>query len=108
MKSIALILAAVLAAGTTSVPAVAQNAAKPVRISYAGLDLNSADGRAALDLRIVHAARAACGTPSPADLLGRRKIDDCLTQFRNEAERQRDIVLARAARPSEPAFALSR
>ena len=108
MKTIALALAAVLAAGLASTPATAQDGLQQVRVSYSGLDLTTAEGRAALDLRIVHAARSACGTPSPADLLGRQKADECLAQFRIQADRQREIALARAARRSDPAYALSR
>ncbi len=106
--SFAAILAAVLAAGLASAPAAAQLPSQQVRISYAGLDLASAEGRAALDLRIVHAARSTCGTPSSVDLRGRQKLEACVAEFRAEAGRQRDIAIARAVRGAEPANALSR
>ena len=66
-----LLLAAVAAASLSAAPAFAQPAPTRIVISPAGLDLATAEGRAALDLRILHAARAACGTPSPADARGR-------------------------------------
>lgn len=108
MKTLALALAAVLAATLASAPASAQAPSQQVRVSYAGLDLATAEGRAALDLRIVHAARSACGTPSSADLLGRQKTDACVAEFRIQADRQRDIAVARATRQAQPAYALSR
>ena len=108
MKTIALALAAVLAAGLASAPVAAQAPSQQVRISYAGLDLTSAEGRTALDLRIVHAARETCGTPSSVDLRGRQKLDACVAEFRAEAGRQRDIAIARAVHETGPAFALSR
>ena len=108
MKTIALALAAVLAAGLASAPVTAQAPSQQVRISYAGLDLNSAEGRAALDLRIVNAARATCGTPSSVDLRGRQKRNACVAEFRARAGRERDIAIDRAVRQAEPAYALNR
>lgn len=39
-----------------------------VPVSFAGLDLNSATGQAALNRRISNAVRTICGQPDPRDL----------------------------------------
>ena len=101
MKTFA--LAAVIAASLFSTTAFAQNAQAPdgqtrIVISPAGLDLTTAEGRAALDLRVVHAVRTACGTPSPADARGRSKAADCLTEARTAAAEQREVLIAQAMR----------
>jgi UrcA family protein len=101
MKTI--LFAAVAAASLSAAPALAQNNAPTrIEISSAGLDLGTAEGRAALDLRIVHAARTACGTPSPADALGRTKAAACLADVRIAAAAQRETLIA-AARPQPQA-----
>lgn len=99
-------LAAVVAASLSAAPAFAQNDA-PARIviSPAGLDLTTAEGRAALDLRIVHAARTACGTPSPADVLGRDKADACVAELRVAANARRDTMIAAAERQARTRLA---
>ena len=100
------ILAALVAASLSATPALAQDpAAVRVTISPAGLDLTTAEGRAALDLRLVHAVRTACGTPSPADAHGRTKAADCLTEARATAAEQRDVLIAQATRRTQPTLA---
>lgn len=95
MKTI--VLAAVAAASLFAAPAFAQTSAPTrIEISSAGLDLGTAQGRAALDLRIVHAARTACGTPSPADARGQRKAESCVADLRLAASAQRDVMIAAA------------
>ena len=90
--------AALIAAGLAAAPAWAQAGAQPPRIvvSHADLDLATAAGRAALDLRLLHAARAACGTPSSADPLGRAGHDRCVAETRAAAAAQRDAAIALA------------
>jgi UrcA family protein len=104
MKIIA--LAAVLAAGLSATPALAQ-ADVPTRIviSPAGLDLTTAQGRAALDLRVLHAARTACGTPSSADALGRNKAQACVAEVRVAAAAQTNVMIAAAERRARTALA---
>ena len=93
------ILAALVAASLSATPAFAQDPATVrVTISPAGLDLTTAEGRAALDLRVVHAVRTACGTPSPADARGRTKAADCLAEARTAAAEQREVLIAQAMR----------
>ena len=104
MKTIA--LAAVLAASLSAAPALAQ-ADAPVRIviSPAGLDLATAEGRAALDLRVLHAARAACGTPSPADAQGFRKAAACVEDVRLAAAARTGEMIAAAERQARTRLA---
>lgn len=101
MKTFA--LAAVIAASLFSTTAFAQNRPAPegqtrIVISPAGLDLATAEGRAALDLRVLHAARTACGTPSPADAQGRNKAEACVADLRLAAAAQTETMLASAGR----------
>ena len=93
-----LILAALVAAAIPAMPALAQDAPRTVAIAYGDLDLGTAQGRARFDLRVLHAARAACGTPSPADLRGRIKQDECVAEIRAAAAPQRDALVALASR----------
>jgi UrcA family protein len=67
LKTLIPIAFAITAAGATSALALPYDA--PTRaVSYADLDMASADGRARLEQRIHAAARAVCGQPSPVDL----------------------------------------
>ena len=87
-------------------PSYAQPAADArTVVSTAGLDLGTAEGVRALDRRILHAASALCGTPSPADARGRVKYDDCRDQARATAAAGRDraVALARQQVPVEVA-----
>jgi len=103
MKTFA--LAAVIAASLSAAPAIAQPAPTRIVISPAGLDLATAEGRAALDLRILHAARTACGTPSSADARGPSKTEACVADLRSAAAEQRDIMIAAAERQARTALA---
>lgn len=105
MKTI--VIAAIFAASLASVsatPAPAQAGdERRIAVRHADLDLGTAAGRAALDLRLLHAARTACGIPSPADPRGQMKADACLADARAAASRQRDAVIALAMRQPAPA-----
>lgn len=104
MKTI--ILAAVAAASLSATPAFAQNdALTRIEISPAGLDLATARGRAAFDLRVVHAARTACGTPSSADARAQTKAAACVAEVRLAAAAQRDTLIAQAERPGRSVLA---
>lgn len=102
---VAAILAASLAASFAAPPAAAQGDPRPIAVSHADLDLTTARGRAALDLRLLHAARAACGTPSPADPRGPAKADECVARTLASAAVQRDAAVALAERQSRSALA---
>lgn len=114
MKTIASmtsIAAALIAASLAAVPSPAfAQVGGPDRIvvSHADLDLTTSAGRAALDLRVLHAARTACGTPSPADPRGRANADICVAEARIAAAAQRDAAIALASRQSQPVLASSR
>ena len=107
MKTIALLAAAALAATTAALPspAAAQPAGGPrIAVGYSDLDLGTPAGRAALDLRLLHAARTACGTPSSADSLGHARRDACVAEARAAVAAQRDSAIALASR-RQPALA---
>jgi UrcA family protein len=104
MKTI--VLAAVAAASLSAAPAFAQSPAPTrIEISAAGLDLATAQGRAAFDLRVFHAARTACGTPSPADAQGPRKAASCIADVRAAVAAQREALIAQAGRPGRSVLA---
>lgn len=86
LRSIALFTAASVAATlSTAVPCTSAAAADivvapervTVRVSYADLNIASAEGRAVLDRRIAGAARTICGTFFPADLDAAALVKDC-------------------------------
>jgi len=104
-----LLSAALVAASLAAAPASAQTADRPaIAVSHDDLDLGTAEGRAALDLRLLHAARSVCGTPSPADARGRSALDGCVAEARAAAAAQRDAAIALAQREGRPALASRR
>ena len=84
LRSIAL-AATACAAATLSMTAAPASAADitvmpetvTVRVSYADLNLASAQGRAQLDRRIAGAARSICGTYFPTDLRMFALVQNC-------------------------------
>ncbi len=99
--------AALLAAALTT-PAVAQNLASPPRalsVSYADLDLRSEAGLRILDQRIRNAVSTACGTASPADPYGKKKVETCRAEARERARAQRSILVAAARGPGQAILA---
>lgn len=93
MKTLFLIAAAALG---VSAPASAQPAPARLAVSTAGLDLGTAEGARALDLRILHAASALCGTPSSADLRSRARHQACREEARASASAERERLIAEA------------
>src|SRR5207237_8043520 len=85
VRSIALAAAACVAAAlspSAPTPAVAADIvvapqAVTVRVSFADLNLASAQGRAVLDRRIAGAARSICGEYFSTDLQMRALVQDC-------------------------------
>ncbi len=111
ISSLTTIAAALIAASLAAAPspAIAQvGGPDRIVISHADLDLTTSAGRAALDLRVLHAARTACGTPSPADPRGRADAEKCVEEARTAAFAQREAAIAVAQRQSEPVLASSR
>ncbi|HEX8364724.1 MAG TPA: UrcA family protein [Allosphingosinicella sp.] len=94
-----LFVTALVAAGLAALPSPTWAQDQPrIAVGVADLDLSTPQGRAALDLRLLHAARTACGTPSPADPRGRANLDQCVAEARIAAAAQRDAAVAFAAR----------
>jgi UrcA family protein len=81
--------------------------AEPVaaRVQIADLDLGTASGRTTLDSRIRQAAVAACGLPSPADLVGSNGLRRCRTEAQGAAQAQIERALAAAARSNAATLA---
>jgi len=85
LRSIALAAATACTIAAVSLTATPASAAEivvapervSVRISYADLNLASAEGRARLDRRIAGAARGICGSFFPADLRMGALVHDC-------------------------------
>jgi UrcA family protein len=103
-----LLLAASFAALSIARPVAAQPAAGSLVVSTAGLDLATVRGQRALDLRILHAVSALCGTPSPADARGRVRFDACRANAVASATLERDRAVAMAERRSDVQIALTR
>ena len=101
-------LAAMIAASLFAMPAFAQSGGPPIAVGTAGLDLATAEGRAALDLRLLHAARTACGTPSPADPRGLANLDRCVAETRAAVAAQREAAIALAQRQGHSVLASRR
>lgn len=95
MKSLLITIALGLSLAGTS-PAAAQPATRTVTVSTAGLDLATARGQRVLELRLLHAASALCGTPSFADARGRIKYDACRTEARANASEQVRVLAERS------------
>jgi UrcA family protein len=79
-----------------AVPAAAETARIPV--SYAGIDLTTPAGVAALDARIADAVDEICGRPFPATLQQRSAIRRCQQEAQASVQSQRAYALNRAQR----------
>ena len=79
---------AALAAMMPLVPAQAEIARNTQTVAFRDLDLASAKGRKALDLRIYRAATEVCGTASDLDLSGQNDLKKCRVQTANAAHAQ--------------------
>lgn len=89
---------AALAAGFLVTPATAQALPEPAPVSvhHADLRLDTARGVARLDRRIATAAKVACGTTADYDRAGRKAIDRCRSDVRDQAAAQRAYLIAAA------------
>jgi UrcA family protein len=90
MLKIIAVSALATAAVIKAVPALAESApTESVSIVHtADLDLSTAQGRAALDHRLVIAAREVCGAASDFDLAGRNKVRQCRADVLAKARAQ--------------------
>lgn len=89
-----LFFAVSLAATCFASPSYAQPTTGRAAVSIAGLDLATAKGQRALDLRILHTVSTLCGTPSPADARGRARFDACRGDAFASAAAMRDQAVA--------------
>lgn len=101
----AVLAAAIVAASLAAAPAFAQAGERRIAVGYADLDLATAEGRAALDLRVLHAARTACGTPSPADPRGLGRLEACIAEIRAGAAARIEAAVALARRQARSTLA---
>ena len=89
-------LATLLAFSAT--PALAQPPALATSVvQTADLDLSTARGQRALDLRLSQAAREVCGTTSPADLAGQNEVRRCRVETLASLSAERDERIAAAS-----------
>jgi UrcA family protein len=89
-------LATLLAFGAT--PAVAQPpVAATSFVQTADLDLSTAKGQRALDLRLSQAAKEVCGMASPADLAGQNEIRRCRVETLSSLSADREQRIAAAS-----------
>ena len=72
-------------------PAQAQNV---TIVSTGDLDLSTTAGRAALDHRLVTAAKEVCGYASDVDLAGKNEVRACRTKVLAEARANSDTLVA--------------
>lgn len=105
MKTLA--IAAALAATLAVAPASAQED-RQIAVRHADLDLTTAAGQATLDLRLLHAARTVCGTPSPADAQGQARTDACVAELVAATAPQRAALVAFAQRQANRSTLASR
>src|SRR5690242_21192349 len=93
------ISAAVTAVALKAVPALAEPAqAQNIAIvQTADLDLTTQAGRETLDHRLVVAAYEVCGSPSDADLVGKKQDVKCRSEVLASARAQGGQLAARSA-----------
>ncbi|MEO9634636.1 MAG: UrcA family protein [Parasphingorhabdus sp.] len=108
----ALCAAAAIAVSTTgfSASASAQNRTERTAVvSYADLDLNSADGQATLQGRLSGAVRKVCGSYDAKNLVDTRDHDVCMKQASASAQRASVTIMAAAksGKPIETAMVIS-
>jgi UrcA family protein len=92
-------------------PALAASAGAAVNVSLvhtADLDLSTAAGQRALEVRLGQAAREVCGTASDADLTGKNDVRQCRTDVLAKVYAERDGLLAAAARGAVIGISASR
>lgn len=92
-----ILFTAALLATISALPASAQAPASRA-VNYAGLDLATPAGRAALDRRIATAVEAVCGSYAGASSYEAREIDRCRAGARTGIETQLAALQSRNAR----------
>lgn len=113
-KTLLIILGSAFAATIMfkAAPAIAADAAATdARISHvrtADLDLRSEAGRRQLDRRLIDAAREVCGPVSDVDVAGKNRARACVAETLAEGRKQRDTLVAAAARGTAIAVTAAR
>ena len=88
--------AALLAFSAT--PALAEQPVTSTSIvQTADLDLSTAKGQRALDLRLSQAAKEVCGTASDVDIAGKNDVRRCRVETLANLSAERDQHIARAS-----------
>ena len=114
MKTITMTAAALLAVGITAASGIGHvaqaqiNDVRTIAVHHGDLDLNSSAGRTALEARIRHAVRAACGSASPADLEGQNQVAECRRDLNASLQDERDAAFAAAGRNGAPTVLVAR
>ena len=88
----AAVTAGLLSLSAASVPAFAQES-RSIAVSYADLNLASADGRDVLDQRIASAASQLCGPSDGRDLVWARAVEACQQATIGAVQPQRDAAI---------------
>lgn len=82
----------------TAIPALAE---PPViatsTVQTADLDLTSAKGQRALDLRLNQAVKEVCGTASDVDIAGKNEVRRCRVETLAKLDSERDQRIARVS-----------
>ena len=90
-----LFLATLMALAAT--PAMAEPIIMTSKVEIADLDLSTAKGQRALDLRLNQAAREVCGTASEVDVAGKNEVRRCRIETLARVSGERDQRIARAS-----------
>jgi len=81
----------------TATPALAEPITLSNTVQTADLDLSSAKGQRALDLRLSRAVKEVCGTASDADMAGKNEVRRCRVETLAKVAGERDQRVARAS-----------
>jgi UrcA family protein len=92
-----ILITATLFTAISAIPASAQGPATQ-SVSYAGLDLGTPAGRAALNRRVASAVEAVCGSYAGASGYETGEIDRCRAAARTGIETQLAALRSRGAR----------
>lgn len=81
----------------TAAPAIAEPVTAVSTVQTADLDLSTAKGQRALDLRLGQAVKDVCGTASDADIAGKNEVRRCRSETLARVASERDQRIARAS-----------
>ena len=81
----------------TATPALAEPITVTSTVQTADLDLSSAKGQRALDVRLVQAVKDVCGTASDVDIAGKNEVRRCRADTLANLAGERDQRIARAS-----------